>query len=94
MTTPKKHGSRVSNEFGEKVSFQNHNLKHSLPDTIGLGGPDGPLEKFKGVMLKLQSKLNPVRGMKGVGKRLVWSFDKGKGFGISVYNPENNTLHR
>ena len=48
-------------------------------DTIELGGPDGALEQFKGVMLKLQSKLEPVAGMKGVGKRLVWSFDKGKG---------------
>lgn len=72
----------------KKVSFQN--LKHFLPDTIGLGGPMDRLQN----MLKLQSKLNPVRGVKGVGKTLVWSFDKGKGFGTSVYKPENNTLHR
>ena len=41
-----------------------------------LGEPDGPLEQFQGIMLKLQSKLRPATGMKAVGKRLVWSFDK------------------
>ena len=47
-----------------------------IKNTMKLGGPGGPLEQFQGVMLKLQSKLKPVTGVKGVGKRLVWSFDK------------------
>ena len=60
------------------ISIQCHGLNSFVLDAIELGGPDGPLEKFKAVMLKLRSKLKPLTGMKGVGKRLVWLFDKGK----------------
>ncbi len=81
MIIRKQNGLRVDNRFREKVSAQGQLIQSRfLLDTVQLGVPDGPLEKFTGVMLKLQSKLKPVNGMKGVGKRLVWSFDKGKSF--------------
>lgn len=47
-------------------------IQNCLPlDAIELGGQDGPIESFQSIMLKLQSKLKPVTGIKSVGKWLV-----------------------
>jgi hypothetical protein len=41
-----------------------------------LNVPNGPLEQFRIVLEQLASKLEPVRGLKKIGKQLAWPFQK------------------
>ena len=41
-----------------------------------LGGPDGPLERFRDDMDELARKLKPQSGLRKFGRSLVWTLDK------------------
>jgi hypothetical protein len=41
-----------------------------------LGGSNGPLDQFGKALAELARKLAPATGLKGIGRKLIWTLDK------------------
>lgn len=49
-----------------------------LTTVKSLAAPSGPLEQFKSALEDLIVKLSPAVGLKNLGKKIIWPFQKGE----------------